>query len=118
MLFTATELHVQRAAFGGLGWPEVLIIVLVVLLLFGGKKLPEIARGTGRALRIFKAETKGLMDDDDDDVAPAGRSAQPPVQTPAQIPPAQPVPTTEPAPPAEQAQAAPAAQPPRAESDR
>lgn len=114
MLLTATEFHVQRAAFGGLGWPEVLIIVLVVLLLFGGKKLPEIARGTGRALRIFKAETKGLMDDDDDDIVPTSRSAQPP----AQIPPAQPLPTTQPAPPAEQAQAAPAAQPPRAESDR
>ncbi len=48
------------------GTPELIIIVLVVLLLFGGKKLPEMARGTGRALRIFKAETKGLMTDDDD----------------------------------------------------
>ena len=38
------------------------------MLLFGAKKLPELARGSGRALRIFKAETKGLMDDDDDDV--------------------------------------------------
>ena len=37
------------------------------MLLFGAKKLPELARGSGRALRIFKAETKGLMDDDDDD---------------------------------------------------
>lgn len=50
-----------------IGWPEVLIVVLVVLLLFGGRKLPEIARGTGRALRIFKAETKGLADDDKSD---------------------------------------------------
>ena len=49
------------------GTPELIIIVLVVLLLFGGKKLPEMARGTGRALRIFKAETKGLMTDDDDE---------------------------------------------------
>ncbi len=31
------------------------------MLLFGAKKLPELARGSGRALRIFKAETKGLM---------------------------------------------------------
>ena len=38
----------------------------VIVLLFGAKKLPELARGSGRALRIFKAETKGLMDDDDD----------------------------------------------------
>ena len=40
--------------------------MLVLVLLFGAKKLPELARGSGRALRIFKAETKGLMDDDDD----------------------------------------------------
>ena len=44
-----------------------MLIVLVILLLFGAKKLPELARGSGRALRIFKSETKGLMDDDDDD---------------------------------------------------
>lgn len=47
------------------GW-ELVLIVLVILLLFGAKKLPELARGSGRALRIFKAETKGLIDDDDD----------------------------------------------------
>ena len=48
------------------GW-ELVLIVLVILLLFGAKKLPELARGSGRALRIFKAETKGLADDDDDE---------------------------------------------------
>lgn len=47
------------------GW-ELVLIVLVILLLFGAKKLPELARGSGRALRIFKSETKGLVDDDDD----------------------------------------------------
>jgi len=50
----------------GLGTTEILIILLVLVLLFGAKKLPELARGSGRALRIFKAETKGLMDDEDD----------------------------------------------------
>jgi len=50
----------------GLGPQELVLIVLVILLLFGAKKLPELARGSGRALRIFKAETKGLADDDDD----------------------------------------------------
>jgi sec-independent protein translocase protein TatA len=49
---------------GGLGTTELVLIVLVVLLLFGATKLPELARGSGRALRIFKAETKGLVDDD------------------------------------------------------
>jgi sec-independent protein translocase protein TatA len=52
-------------AIGGLGTTELLIILAVLVLLFGATKLPELARGSGRALRIFKAETKGLMDDDD-----------------------------------------------------
>jgi len=51
----------------GLGVPELAIIVGIIVLLFGAKKLPELARGSGRALRIFKAETKGLLDDEDDD---------------------------------------------------
>jgi sec-independent protein translocase protein TatA len=51
---------------GDLGTPELLIILVIVVLVFGASKLPELARGSGRALRIFKAETKGLNDDDDD----------------------------------------------------
>jgi len=51
----------------GLGPTELIIIVGIIVLLFGAKKLPELARGSGRALRIFKAETKGLLDDDDDE---------------------------------------------------
>jgi sec-independent protein translocase protein TatA len=50
---------------GGLGTPELLIILAIVVLVFGASKLPELARGSGRALRIFKEETKGLSDDDD-----------------------------------------------------
>ena len=52
-------------AVAGLGTQEIILILLVLLLLFGAKKLPELARGSGRALRIFKAETKGLVDDDE-----------------------------------------------------
>lgn len=48
---------------GGAEW---LIILAIVILVFGAAKLPELARGTGQALRIFKTETKGLRDDDDD----------------------------------------------------
>jgi sec-independent protein translocase protein TatA len=51
---------------GDLGTPELLIILAIVILVFGAAKLPELARGSGRALRIFKAETKGLNDDDAD----------------------------------------------------
>ena len=49
-----------------LGPTEIILIILVIVLLFGAKKLPDLARGSGRALRIFKAETKGLNDDDDE----------------------------------------------------
>lgn len=69
-------------AIGPLGTTELLLILAVVVLLFGASKLPELARGSGRALRIFKAETKGLMDDEDDDAgsdaaaSPAQREIQ------------------------------------------
>jgi sec-independent protein translocase protein TatA len=43
---------------------EWLVILAIVVLVFGAAKLPDLARGTGQALRIFKAETKGLRDDD------------------------------------------------------
>jgi len=51
---------------GNLGTTELVLIFAVIVLLFGAAKLPELARGSGRALRIFKAETKGLVDGDDD----------------------------------------------------
>lgn len=56
---------VTPMALAGLGTTEILIILGILILLFGAKKLPELARGSGRALRIFKAETKGLADDDE-----------------------------------------------------
>lgn len=46
-----------------LRWQELLIIVVLVVLLFGAKRLPDAARGLGRSLRIFKAETKGLHEE-------------------------------------------------------
>src|SRR5829696_2890403 len=47
----------------GLGPTELLIIAVVILALFGYKKLPDAARALGRSARILKAETKGLRDD-------------------------------------------------------
>ena len=44
---------------GGLGMGEILIIALVVLLLFGGKKIPELMKGLGKGVRSFK---EGLND--------------------------------------------------------
>ena len=56
----------MQPLIAGLGPGEIALILAVLVLLFGASKLPELARGSGRALRIFKAETKGLMDDDDE----------------------------------------------------
>ncbi len=45
------------------GW-ELVVIALLVMVLFGYKKLPDATRSLGKSVRIFKAETKGLRDDD------------------------------------------------------
>ena len=45
----------------GLEW---LVILAIVVLVFGAAKLPDLARSSGQALRIFKTETKGLRDDE------------------------------------------------------
>lgn len=51
---------------------EWLIILAIVILVFGAAKLPTLARSTGQALRIFKAETKGLREDDGDEQSSDG----------------------------------------------
>lgn len=71
------------------GW-ELILLVLVVVLLFGAKKLPEAARGVGRSLRIFKAEVKQTNEPLDDEDRPAAAAA-PPAIAPAPVQPYQPV---------------------------
>ena len=44
---------------GKLGWPEILLILAVVMLLFGGKKIPEMMRGLGKGMKEFKDASKG-----------------------------------------------------------
>ena len=57
---------------------EWLVILAIVVLVFGAAKLPELARGTGQALRIFKTETKGLRDDDEETPDAAAPTELPP----------------------------------------
>lgn len=71
---------------GNLGPTELIIIAVVIILLFGAKKLPDMARSLGRSAKIFKAETKGLRDQDATDE----EKSAPVQQQPAQLPPAQP----------------------------
>lgn len=66
------------------------IVALVVVILFGSKKLPDAARGLGRSLRIFKSEVKEMQNDDARSAAPQQPQVQqplPPVQQP--LPPVQ-----------------------------
>jgi sec-independent protein translocase protein TatA len=71
------------------GW-EWLIIVALILLLFGAKRLPDAARGLGRSLRIFKAETKGLAEKptDGSETATDTAASAPTTSLPAAPPPA------------------------------
>lgn len=55
---------------GNLGTGEIIIIAIIVLLLFGGKKIPELMKGIGKGVKNFKDGVKGLEDDiklDDND---------------------------------------------------
>jgi len=51
---------------GGLGAPEIILIALVVLLLFGGTKIPELMKGIGKGVRGFKEGLKGVEDEIND----------------------------------------------------
>ena len=73
---------------------EWLVILAIVILVFGAAKLPDLARGTGQALRIFKAETKGLRDDDEKGATPPPAATElPPPSQPTQA--SQDLPTTQ-----------------------
>lgn len=52
--------------FRNLGAPEIILILVVLVLLFGAKRLPDAARSLGKSMRIFKAEVKEMGKDDDD----------------------------------------------------
>ena len=62
-MFTIEGAQFSYAIFGPVGLPELLLILLLALLLFGGKKLPEVARSMGQALRAFKDEANQLKRD-------------------------------------------------------
>mgnify|MGYP002345759733 FL=1 len=57
--------------FGTLGATEIIIIALIVLLLFGGRKIPELMKGIGKGVKSFKDGVKGIEDDlkeEDEDI--------------------------------------------------
>jgi sec-independent protein translocase protein TatA len=53
---------------GNLGATEIILIVLVILLFFGAKKLPELAQGLGKGIREFRKATREIQDDVESDL--------------------------------------------------
>ena len=53
----------QHSIMFGIGTSELLVIALIVLLLFGGKKIPELMKGLGKGVKSFKDGMSGLDDD-------------------------------------------------------
>jgi sec-independent protein translocase protein TatA len=100
----------------GFGWPHLLIIAALVVILFGAKRLPDAARGLGRSMRIFRAEARGMQQDEA--AAAAGQQQTqapqqllPPQQAAYQQQPVQPTPYQQVAPQSTPVQPMPAQQP-------
>ncbi len=64
---------------GGMEW---IVILVIVVIIFGAAKLPDLARSSGQALRIFKSETRALRDEETVDELPSGEDELPTEQTP------------------------------------
>ena len=62
--------------FSGIGFPELLIVLVIALIVLGPKKLPEVGRSLGRGMREFKDSVSGLTEkeDDGDEVRTLGSS--------------------------------------------
>ena len=62
---------------GGLQWQHWLIVIVVFVLLFGAKKLPDAARSLGKSMRIFKSEIKEMQSESKDSKADSADGAAP-----------------------------------------
>ena len=71
---------VLTGILGGLGAPEIILIALIVLLLFGGKKIPELMKGIGKGVRNFK---EGMNSMEDEINAPPQTKKEPEKDKPA-----------------------------------
>jgi sec-independent protein translocase protein TatA len=63
---------------GWIGLPELIVLLVVLLLIFGPKRLPEMGRSLGKGMREFKDSITSKGGDDDDEPAALPRSSEPP----------------------------------------
>lgn len=68
-----SEIMILPLILGGIGWGEILVIALVILLFVGGRKIPELMRGLGKGVRSFK---EGMNEVEKDLDSPADGSAK------------------------------------------
>ncbi|MBJ7905254.1 Sec-independent protein translocase subunit TatA [Streptomyces sp. NPDC004549] len=66
--------------FGRLGAPEIILLLVVIILLFGAKKLPDMARSLGKSARILKSEAKAMKEEGGSNQAGSPTGEQPPAQ--------------------------------------
>jgi sec-independent protein translocase protein TatA len=59
------EMSILLGFLGGLGGTEIFFIILVLLLFFGGKRIPELAKGLGKGIREFKDASKGISSEEE-----------------------------------------------------
>ncbi|MCK4225786.1 twin-arginine translocase TatA/TatE family subunit [candidate division WOR-3 bacterium] len=59
--------------FGTIGWSEIIIILIIALLLFGAKRLPEVGKSLGKAIREFKRAFSGLSEDLEEEEPPSNK---------------------------------------------
>lgn len=62
----------MKIFLGAIGFQQILVIALIVLLLFGGKKIPELMKGLGKGVKMFKDGMSGLDVDDEEKDKPKG----------------------------------------------
>ena len=90
-------MHFPHAFIEGIGGPELMMIMFIILLLFGANKLPELAKGLGKSVREFKkaasgveAEVRRAMEEPEPPQPKSFPPAPPPAGTIQQAPPSQP----------------------------
>ena len=77
------ETRYDRCMPGWIGLPELIVLLVVLLLIFGPKRLPEMGRSLGKGMREFKDSITGKGDDDDDDLVALPRASEPPTSVTA-----------------------------------
>ena len=75
------ELLPASLPLASFSWQHALLLVLAILLLFGGRKLPELARGLARGLRIFRDELHGVKSDVEEATSPPPADGQKKVES-------------------------------------